>query len=110
MLTKSGSVCMPCGAVAAPVNSCCPAEHILDQWEQDSAVVALLAEVDAILCAAAARLIPHCRPPAPPVTGWALRGPRSAGRFWVTSATRWDAPHYPVRAVQRSPPSTVLYA
>jgi hypothetical protein len=68
----------------------------------DPDIAALIAEVDAILCAA---LTPTRRPPVPPVAGWALMRP---GRL-VGPALRWFAlrrrPAQPVRAVQRSPPT-----
>ena len=67
----------------------------------DPDVAALIAEVDAILCAA---LTPARRPPAPPVTGCAFSRP---GRL-VGPAVRWSAlgrgPVQPVHAVHRSPP------
>jgi hypothetical protein len=68
----------------------------------DPDIAALIAEVDAILCAS---LTPTRRPPVPPVTGWALMRP---GRL-VGPALRRSAlgrrPAQPVRAVQRSPPT-----
>jgi hypothetical protein len=67
----------------------------------DPDVAALIAEVDAISCAA---LTPSRRPPAPPVTGGAFVMP---GRL-VGPAVRWSAlrrgPVHAVHAVQRSPP------
>lgn len=67
----------------------------------DPDIAALFAEVDAILCAA---LAPAPRPPAPPATGRALTGPRSAGRSWPTPTRCRPAPVRAVRATQRSPP------
>jgi hypothetical protein len=71
----------------------------------DPDIAALIAEVDAILCAS---LTPTRRPPVPPVppvTGCARMRP---GRL-VGPALRWSAlgrrPARPVRAVQRSPPT-----
>lgn len=65
-------------------------------------VIALIAEVDAIFCAAEA---PRCQQPTPPAIGCALQGPRCAGRSWWPATRR---PHPgPVRRmtpVQRSPP------
>lgn len=68
-------------------------------------VVALIDEIDAILCAA---LAPVRRPPAPPVTGCALL---SSGRL-AGPVVRWSAlgrrpvqPVSAVRAVQRGPPN-----
>lgn len=65
-------------------------------------VIALIAEVDAIFCAAEA---PRCQQPTPPAIGCALQGPRCAGRSWWPASRR---PHCgPVRRrspVQRSPP------
>ncbi len=71
----------------------------------DRDVTELFADVDAILCAA---LQPRRRPPAPPATGCALDGPRSAGRSLDGSARarrEWTRRHAgPVRATQRGPP------
>lgn len=65
-------------------------------------VIALIAEVDAIFCAAEA---PRCQQPTPPAIGCALQRPRCAGRSWGPRSRR---PHCgPVRRmvpVQRSPP------
>ncbi len=67
----------------------------------DPDVAALIAEVDAILCAA---LTPARRPPTPPVTGCTfvrpgrLVGP-AVGRFAIRCG-----PVQPVHAAQRSPP------
>lgn len=68
--------------------------------EPDPDVVALFAEVDAVLRAA---LPPAPRLPAPPATGCALT-PRSAGRSSTAGMRPCVAPVRPVRAVQRSPP------
>jgi hypothetical protein len=92
-----------CGALGASVNDDPAAERGLDQLVE-AEVIALFAEIDAILCAAAARMIPPRRPPAPPATGCAPCGPRSAGRPWRGSAARWGVPVRPVRALPRSPP------
>jgi hypothetical protein len=72
--------------------------HLLD----DPEVAALIAEVDAILCAA---LTPVRCSPAPPVTGCALLGPRSAGRSCGALVPAWEGPAHRVRAVQRGPPT-----
>jgi hypothetical protein len=90
-------------AVATPVHEDHPAEYALDQLLAPE-VAGLFAEVDAILRIAAARLIPRCRPPAPPATGRALLGPRSAGRAWQGCARPGQFPLCRVRATQRSPP------
>jgi hypothetical protein len=73
----------------------------LEILDLDPDVTALIAEVDAILCAA---LTPARRPPAPPVTGSDfLRPDRLDGPAVRRSATmRAAVPN--VRAVQRSPP------
>lgn len=68
----------------------------------DPETLVLIAEVDAILCAAEATLLR--RPPAPPVTGCARLGPRLPGRSWLVDAQPWSAPPRTVRAVQRGPP------
>jgi hypothetical protein len=71
----------------------------------DPPVVALMAEVDAILCAAEA---PDRQRPTPPVIGCALPGPRCAGRPCQKQAT--PRRHQPVRRVdplQRSPPTVI---
>jgi hypothetical protein len=65
-------------------------------------VAAMMAEVDAILCAA---LTPARRPPVPPVAGSDIARPRRLD----APAVRWSAPRrtpvHPVRAVQRGPPT-----
>lgn len=68
----------------------------------DPEVAALIAEADAILCAALARL--RRPPPAPPVTGRALVRPRSTGRSCEAPGRLRRGPVHPVRAVQRGPP------
>ena len=68
----------------------------------DPDVAALIAEVDAILCAA---LIAARRPPATPVAGSDITSPgRLDGPAARRSAPR-PAPVHPVRAVQRGPPT-----
>lgn len=62
----------------------------------------LIAEVDAILCDAAASLLRP--PPSRQVAGCALAAPRSPGRSWAVTPQPWSAPTPDVRAVQRSPP------
>src|ERR1700761_3221744 len=70
--------------------------------DDPSVVLALIAEVDAIFCAAEA---PVCQRPAPPAAGGAPSGPRRAGRSCQPASPR---PHKgPARRVdpkQRSPP------
>jgi hypothetical protein len=94
MMTHLDTAAVPAGSDATGS----PELEILDL---DPDIAALIAEVDAILCAA---LAPVRRPPAPPVTGCALVRP---GRL-VGPAVRWSAlgrgPVQPVHAVQRSPP------
>lgn len=68
----------------------------------DPDIATLFAEVDAILCAA---LAPARWPPAPPATGCALVGPRSAGRSCGALVRPRRGPVQPVRAVQRGPPT-----
>lgn len=89
-----------------------PAPHTPDEasrqspallLDDDPSVIVLFAEVDAILCAAAA-CSPR-RPPAPPAAGCAPRGPRPAGRTSTPRQRRWASPAGDVLAVQRSPPS-----
>ncbi|OBH53559.1 hypothetical protein [Mycobacterium sp. E2479] len=87
------------GAGAVPDGSMVQAAALVDEG---SALSVLIAEVDAILCDAAASLL--CPPPSPPVAGCALAGPRTSGRFRVISGRPWTAPAPDVRAVQRSPP------
>lgn len=71
-------------------------------WFLDPDVAALIAEVDAIECAA---LKGHRRQPAPPpATGLGLLRPRPVGRSCVARIRHWRAPAHHVRAVQRSPP------
>jgi hypothetical protein len=68
----------------------------------DPDVAALIAEVDAILCAALTRAR---RPPPPPVTGSDFSIPgRLDGPAGRRSAPR-RAPVHPVRAAQRGPPT-----
>ncbi|BBX47222.1 hypothetical protein GCM10009641_14200 [Mycobacterium cookii] len=65
-------------------------------------VLALIAEVDAIFCAAEASL---CQPPAPPAAGCARCGPRRAGRALHRAARRQHRqPARRVDPMQRSPP------
>jgi hypothetical protein len=75
------------------------------EWEirfLDPDVNALIAEVDAILCAA---LTAHRRSLAPsPATGAARSRSRSARRTHGVLIRPWRRPAYPVRATQRSPP------
>ncbi len=68
----------------------------------DPDIAALIADVDAILCAA---LTPARQQPAPPATGWAVLEPRSAGRSSGALVRPRSGPVQPVRAVQRSPPA-----
>ncbi|OBB98655.1 hypothetical protein [Mycobacterium sp. 852002-40037_SCH5390672] len=97
------------GSTGAPPAPCVVTERPADKQEAlpldaDQELFVLIAEVDAILCDAAATLLR--RPPAPPVTGCALLGPRSPGRSWKLPAQHWNAPAPDVRAVQRGPPRT----
>jgi hypothetical protein len=62
----------------------------------------LIAEVDAILCEAAASLLRP--PPSRRLAACALVVPRSPGRSWAVSLQPWRAPTPEVRAVQRGPP------
>jgi hypothetical protein len=64
-------------------------------------VAALIAEVDAILCAES---FPVRRAPAPPVTGCALMGPGRPIGLVERDPGAWQRPARSVRAVQRSPP------
>lgn len=68
----------------------------------DPDVAPLIAEVDAILCAA---LTPARQPPAPPATGCAVIEPRLAGRSRGALFRPRSGPVRPVRAVQRGPPN-----
>jgi hypothetical protein len=68
----------------------------------DPDVAKLIAEVDAILCAA---LAPVRQPPAPPATGCAVIEPRLAGRSCGALLRPQSGPVQPVRAVQRGPPN-----
>lgn len=99
MLTVSEPVLMPWTHTAAPVDS----EHT-DSPFPPPEEIALFIEVDAILCAAAAGVPCRRQRPAPPATGRALRGPRSAGWASVEARGRWLVPPRSVSAVQRSPP------
>jgi hypothetical protein len=68
----------------------------------DPDIAALIAEVDAIL---SSTRTPARRPPAPPATGCALVGPRSAGRSFDARVRPRRGPVHPVWAVQRGPPT-----
>src|SRR5438309_11629697 len=103
MLTIIEPAHTPWERTAAPADSDSPAHPTRDELSTVPEEIALFAEVDAILCEAE-QLSSIRRRPAPPVTGCALRGPRSAGRSWMQEDNRWHAPLHPVRAVQRSPP------
>src|SRR5436305_12610719 len=103
MLTIIQPAPTPWTRTAAPADSDSPADRTRDELRAVPEEIALFAEVDAILCAAE-RVRWIRRPPAPPVAGCALSGPRSAGRSWRKWVGRWHAPLHPVRAVQRSPP------
>ncbi|MEE3751975.1 hypothetical protein [Mycobacterium intracellulare] len=105
MLTERGLVMTHRGTgTAAPgtVIEAAPGQQTGLLLGDDAEVSVLMAEVDAILCAASVTLLR--RPPAPPVAGCALLGPRSPGRSWEVCAPPWRAPAPNVRAVQRSPP------
>jgi hypothetical protein len=68
----------------------------------DPDVAALIAEVDAILCAA---LTSARRPSAPPVAGSDIVRPGRLDGPAVRRPTPRSAPVHPVRAVQRGPPT-----
>jgi hypothetical protein len=90
------------GTAAAPAASGTIGSLELEILDLDPDVAALIAEVDAILCAA---LTPARRPAAPPVAGSHIARPgRLDGRAVRRCAPR-PAPVHPVRAVQRSPPT-----
>lgn len=97
----------PCSVMTTPASpdTIEPAEPASSLVVDDpSVVLALFTDVDDILCAAVAA---HCRRPAPPVTGCALREPRCAGRSSAhRSPRRWDAPVHRLAPMQRSPPAT----
>jgi hypothetical protein len=103
MLTIIEPAHTPWEHIAAPADSDSPADRTPDELWTVPEEIALFAEVDAILCEAE-QVSSMRRTPAPPATGCALRGPRSAGRSWMREANRWHAPLHPVRAVQRGPP------
>src|SRR6185312_763996 len=105
MLTVSEPVLMPWTRAAAPVDSENSASRPRVQPFPPPEEIELFIEVDAILRAAAARVICLRRRPAPPATGRALRGPRPAGRAWLERCGRWRVPPRLVRAVQRGPPT-----
>jgi hypothetical protein len=68
----------------------------------DPDVAALMAEVDAILCAAPT---PARRPPAPPVAGSDSSGPGGLDGPAIRRSAPRPAPVHPVRAGQRGPPT-----
>ena len=104
MLTVSEPVLMPWIRAAAPVDSENPDSRPWVELLPVPEEIALFIEVDAILCAAEARVTCRRRP-APPATGRALRGPRPAGRAWLEPSGRWRVLPQAVRAVQRGPPA-----
>ena len=69
-------------------------------------VIGLFAEVDAILCAAAERMVPRLPPPAPPATECAAPMPRWDGRAPHPAERVWRRPACRVWVNQRSPPRT----
>lgn len=73
-------------------------------FELDPDTADLLAEVEAVLCAA---LVPSRRPPAPPAIGCAVAEPRLADRSSAALVRPRRVPAQRVRAVQRSPPRRV---
>ena len=105
MLTERGFAMPRCGMGAAAAlrtaseGLAVPPSAVLP--DEDPGLCLLIAEVDAILCDAAATLL---RPASPPVAGCALVGPPSVGRDGTVIVQRWSAPAPDVRAVQRSPP------
>src|SRR5437764_7291240 len=107
MLTIIEPASTPRERTAAPADSDSPTDRTRDELWTVPEEIALFAEVDAIL-REAEQVSSTRRTPAPPVTGCALRGPRSAGRSWMQEDNRWHAPLHPVRAVQRSPPEANL--
>ena len=90
------------GTVAAPTTSDTIGTVKPEILHLDPDTAALIAEVDAILSAA---LTPARRPPAPPATGCALVGPRSAGRSCGALVRPRRGPVHHVWAVQRGPPA-----
>jgi hypothetical protein len=90
------------GTAAAPTTSDTIGTVEPEILHLDPDTAALIAEVDAILCAA---LTPARRPPAPPATGCALVGPRSCGRSCGALVRPRRGPVHPVWAVQRGPPT-----
>jgi hypothetical protein len=86
---------------------CTPVPVVQDIWDfvglevKEADVAALIAEVDAIFCAAP---VPVRRAPAPPVTGCALMRPGRPVGLVERCPGAWQRPTQSVRAVQRSPP------
>jgi hypothetical protein len=101
MLAERGLVMMPCSA-GAPVADGGVTEGSAVLVDDGPELSLLIAEVDTILCDAAATLLRP--PPSPPVTARALAGPRSPGRSGAISGQPWSAPAPDVHAVQRGPP------
>ena len=95
MITSVGTATVPaaCGTIGSLEF------EILDV---DPDVAALIAEVDAILCAA---LTPARRPPAPLVTGSDFSMPGLLVASAVRRSALSCAPEHPVRAAQRGPPT-----
>jgi hypothetical protein len=90
------------GTVAEPTTSDAVGAVEPEILHLDPDIAALIAEVDAIL---SATRTPARRPPAPPATGCALVGPRSAGRSFGAPVRPRRGPVHPVWAVQRGPPT-----
>ncbi|SHU41720.1 Uncharacterised protein [Mycobacteroides abscessus subsp. abscessus] len=96
---------MQYSTIAAPATPDTSAPEELAQSlgvDDPTLVIALIAEVDAIFCAAEA---PCRQQPTPPAIGCALRGPRCAGRSLEYPCRRpRRAPLRRMTPVQRSPP------
>src|SRR5690242_13846017 len=101
MLAERGLVMTHCSA-GAPLAHGGVTEGLAVLLDEGSELSLLIAEVDTILCDAAATLLRS--PPPPPVTGCALAGPPSPVRSRAMSVRPWSAPAPDVRAVQRGPP------
>lgn len=96
---------MQYSTIAAPAapDTIAPEELAQSLGMDDPAmVISLIAEVDAIFCAAEA---PRCQRPTPPAIGCALLEPRCAGRSLESTGRRpRRGPARRMTPVQRSPP------